>query len=505
MHTPSDVAHISPPPAAAAGLNVALRLAARGGLAVQTWLAQPVSARKGRRGGVALMMVLAYILIMTALVVAHFQNNLVSLSIASNARDDIKAFYKARSALNLSRLILAFQYDLEKDPDFARIMQNSQFQIYQITDLLMEPFKTGAVALQGAGEESIASYDLQGGGTTGLGDEAGDYTVQITPEEGRININRFAGSNSKVALFDICLLVAPKEYDDLFDDNGGEHKHKAERLDMISALVDWVDTDQDKTSLNKRCEFEGAGGDEAGVYEKAALTKKQRYEPKNAKFTTLDELYLVHGITDDFMAQFRDSLTVYPIDKVNVNIATGRVLYAVLCNAVSSIGGQPIDPNTWACNDPNVSMVVLLLASGLEGYQQFVNTPMLLLSYYLQGNPEVIEGVTPRGTVVPFRRPNEFRKVLTAMQTVPILVSRFLIYSPTAYQLLPDPSMLDASQLPFSLITFDDRKLYNDITTDGPKIFRVTTTGSYNGTVKTLTAVLDFRVPGGKFLYWREF
>lgn len=480
-------------------------LLARSGLALQTWLAQPALPRRGRSKGVALLMVLSYILIMTALVVSHFKNNMVSLSIASNARDDLKAYYKARSALNLSRLILAFQYDLEKDPDFARIMQNSQFQIYQITDLLMEPFKTGAIALQGAGEEEIASYDLQGGGTTGLGDDSGDYTVQIVPEEGRINLNRFAAGNSKVALFDLCLMVAPVQYDPMFDDDNGADRSKGSRLDVIGALVDWVDGDSDKTSLSQRCEIEGAGGDEGSVYERAARSKKQRYEPKNAKLTTLDELYLVHGVTDDFMEQFRDSLTVYPIDKVNVNIATGRVLYAVLCNAISAVGGTPVDPNVWACNDPNISMVVLLIAAGMEGYQQFVNTPMLLLSHYLQGNPEVIEGVTPRGTVVPFRRPHEFRKVLTAMQTLPMLVSRFMVYSPTAYQLIPDPSMIDTTSIPFQTITFDDRKLYNDITTDGPKIFRVTTTGEYNGTVKTLTAVLDFRTVGGKFLYWREY
>ncbi len=37
-----------------------------------------------------------------------------------------------------------------------------------------------------------------------------------------------------------------------------------------------------------------------------------RYEAKNARFDSVDELYRVHGVTDMFMAAFRDRLTVYP-------------------------------------------------------------------------------------------------------------------------------------------------------------------------------------------------
>src|SRR5690606_27767894 len=155
------------------------------------------------------------------------------------------------------------------------------------------------------------------------------------------------------------------------------------------------------------------------------------YQSKNAKFTTLDELYLVHGVGDDFMETFRDSVTVYPVDRINVNLATARVMYAVLCNAIVAEG---FDNRVWACADPSIGIPVFFLALGLEGYQQFVLNPINLLHLYtVMGETSVIPGVTPNGSVVPFRNQREFSAVVGALQNDPTLMARFLAYSPTAF------------------------------------------------------------------------
>jgi general secretion pathway protein K len=58
--------------------------------------------------------------------------------------------------------------------------------------------------------------------------------------------------------------------------------------------------------------------DESAQYDRY----EPRYKPKNGRFDSLDELYMVHGVSDAFMAAFRDRLTVYPDVNANLNINT---------------------------------------------------------------------------------------------------------------------------------------------------------------------------------------
>lgn len=484
--------------------RIATRLLARLGLLLVEGVSRPVVVRGGGRRsgrrGVALLLVLTYVAIMTAVVVSFFYNSQVSFMVSSNIRDELKAYYKARTAMNLARLMVAYQYELEKDEFFGPRMQKSNFQMYQIVDMLMEPFQTGAVGVEVPGENTtLASYDLAESGATGLGNETGDYTVRVQPEEGRININRFHQGVDQVALFDLCMLFAPESYDALFDPNDSSGL-RDERKEVVAAIMDWVDQDGERSSISNACAVEGSGGDEDGRYSGG----ERKYESKNAKFTSLDELFLVHGVGDDFMETFADSLTVYPVDRVNVNLATARVMYAIVCNAAQL---SDFEEQVWACADPTVGTNLFILAAALEGYQQFVSNPLNLLHLYtVQGELSVIPGVTPNGTVVPFRNQREFREVMRALQTDPMLVQRFLMYSPTAFQLFGEQLlMMDPTALGLSQYEFDDRKIFGSITTQSPRIFRITAAGEYNGTRKTLTAVVDFNDPAGKFLYWREY
>jgi general secretion pathway protein K len=70
--------------------------------------------------------------------------------------------------------------------------------------------------------------------------------------------------------------------------------------------------------------FEKAFGDENQPYDRG----EDRYRAKNARLDSLDELYLVAGVGDAFMAAFGDALTVYlPRDaKQNVNELSRRGL-----------------------------------------------------------------------------------------------------------------------------------------------------------------------------------
>ena len=143
----------------------------------------------------------------------------------------------------------------------------------------------------------------------------------------------------------------------------------------------------------------------------------------------------------------------------------------------------------------------------LEGYQQFVSNPMnLLYLYTVQNETSVIPGVVANGTIIPFRNVAEFYRVVQAMQNDSELIPKFLLYSPTAYLMLGENiTRVTSSSLGLSNLTFDTSKLYANIATASPRIFRMTAVGEYAGTQRKLSVVIDFNTTGGKFLYWREY
>ncbi len=456
-----------------------------------------------KRRGVALLLVLTYIVVMASTVLSGFLNSQVSFSISANVRDDLKAYYKAKSALNLGRLMLTYQYELEKDEFFGERLRKSNFQLYQIIDLLLTPFKTGIVSVDVPNaNHTIASYNLKEAGVDAMGDESGDFNVRVMPEAGRINLNKFASGAKQNDIYELCMMMANTEYDDLFNARSSLHSDRLSRMDQIAALIDWVDADSDKTYINSDCKLEDSSGDESGLY----IDQRKKYKVKNAKFTTLDELYEVAGFGDDLMEAFGDTLTVYPVEKINVNLASAKVMYAALCNSVE-VDRAGIDSRIWACADQTIGTQLLALSMALEGYQQFVSNPMnLLYLYTVENETSVIPGVVPNGTVVPFRNISEFYKVVKALTSDPELLPKFLLYSPTAYIMFGDQILtMTAAGLGLSNLTFNTSKLYANITTSTPRVFRVVATGEYGDTKRTLTTVMDFNVTGGQYLYWREY
>lgn len=456
---------------------------------------------RGKRRGMALLLVLTYVAVMSSMVLSGFMNSQVSYSISANVRDDLKAYYKAKSALNLGRLMLTYQYELEQDEFFGQRLKRSNFQLHTIMDILVQPFKTGIVSVDVPNaNKTIASFNLYEAGVEAMSDDSGDYSVKVTPEEGRINLNKFSAGVSQEALYELCMMMASTEYDELFNTRGDE-ENRLSRMELLAAIIDWVDVDSEKTFITNECVLEESSGDETSLY----VDQRKKYQVKNAKLTTLDELYEVAGFGDDIMEAFRDTFTVYPVEKVNVNLASAKVLYSVLCNAAETDGNK--DNKIWACADKTIGTQLLALAMGLEGYQQFVSNPMnLLYLYTVENQTSVIPGVVPNGTVVPFRNVSEFNKVLKALVSDSEQLPKFLLYSPTAYLMFGDKMLtMTQASLGLSNLTFNTSKLYQNITTNSPRVFRVEAVGEYGGTKRTLTTVIDFNTTGGQYLYWREY
>ncbi len=155
-----------------------------------------------------------------------------------------------------------------------------------------------------------------------FGSFTGCFDTVITDEEERINLSKLdaPGATATVLLQQLMATLGDKKYEFLFEKEDS-NRVKVPPLEVITNLRDWADEDETGTTLN----FSGSGepfakgfSDENGNYVKY----DPPYRAKNARFDSLDELYMVHGVNDRFMAAFKDKLTVYPDVNSRLNINT---------------------------------------------------------------------------------------------------------------------------------------------------------------------------------------
>src|SRR5436305_2036024 len=66
--------------------------------------------------GVALLIAIISIAVLTAVAVDFAYNSRVDLQLAANQRDEVRAYYMAKSGIGLSRLLLKFQKQIDSRP-----------------------------------------------------------------------------------------------------------------------------------------------------------------------------------------------------------------------------------------------------------------------------------------------------------------------------------------------------------------------------------------------------
>jgi general secretion pathway protein K len=293
--------------------------------------------------------------IVTVLATELAYDTRVSLQIAANARDELRASYQARGAVALSRLVLHFQQRLDMAGTAAGQV---------LTGLQGAQGAQGATGLPAAATQGTFSFRLwdaipvddtaipmllgtvrkaEGGARPDEG-----FRATIEDEERKVNVAQLAGLSTvagpQVQRF--LLAVRDPQYDVLFDKED-EHGNRLGRRDVAVALRDWVDEDATTSVLgpNPMAPFENGFGDENQYYDRG----EDRYRAKNARFDSLDELYLLAGIGDAFMGAFGDQLTVYPDVNATINVNTSDpeqiLVNALLMSAPPGVPQAPLlDP-----------------------------------------------------------------------------------------------------------------------------------------------------------------
>jgi general secretion pathway protein K len=311
---------------------------------------------RARKRGVALIMVLGALTILT-MMLAEFQSDTsATLASAMADRDGVQAEYVARSALNLSRLLIAMEPTIRQAiaPLFTFMKrQPPQLPLWEFSDRLLGPFNDKAST-----EQFASSLKVNFGTGKNLGLPNGRFELSIVDEDAKINVN--LGASNDIAHIrlakELMGLMAPLQYNPLFEQRDASGNYH-DRLTICAAIIDWADVDEsamncDTSSPNAST----SAGVEDAYYQLLAV---KPYRRKNAPYDSLEELHMVRGVTDDFWATFVDPdptkpekrvMTVWGQGAVNVNSANAQTLLGVVCSGA---------PTADICNDPNQAMMFL--------------------------------------------------------------------------------------------------------------------------------------------------
>src|SRR5262245_8810732 len=145
--------------------------------------------RRTDRRGVALVMVLGAITVLTVLLTELQEHTSSELSAALAERDALRAEYYAKSALNLGRMLVATEPTIRTavTPIFALSGKAApQIPVWAFSDMVLGPFNCPE-----ASEEFKASIgvDTSSGKNLGLGSGKGCFRIKIIDEDSKINVN----------------------------------------------------------------------------------------------------------------------------------------------------------------------------------------------------------------------------------------------------------------------------------------------------------------------------
>ena len=228
--------------------------------------------RRSSERGVALLVVILGVALMTLIVVDFATTAGLGYLSAANQANELRAHFLARSSVAVGLGLLT--EDLRND----RQTQGGTQPYDSLFDVWALPFPAQNI-------------------------DGGTASVAVVDETRKININQLlntgnAGLNPQVAaeLERLCTLVGVSP-------------------EVIPAIADWIDPDDIVTP----------GGAEMDYY----LRLQPPYAPRNGFMPTIGDLKMVRGIDDVSFNRLLPFLTVEPENQVNVNTASPEVLAAL--------------------------------------------------------------------------------------------------------------------------------------------------------------------------------
>jgi len=327
-------------------------------------------ARASAQRGVAMIIAVVAIAVLAVVATEFAYNSRVDMQLAANQRDELRAYYLARSGIGLSRLLLRFQKQVDgvQLPNLQGLLGGSlgsalggnlnlggtnpakpgqpsatpgaggqmtlqlwrmaRVDCYMLRQMVREPLPSdlGTVKRTITAKVDPDFADaFSKPAPRSFGGFDGCFQATIGDEEEKLNLNKLDAAQNLILVQRLVDLLTDKRFEFLFE-REDSNKVKVLALDVLISMRDWIDEDEVQSTLNLAALNQSGVGDpfvkgfsdENSQYDKYS----PRYKAKNARLDSLDELYMVHGVNDRFMAAFRDRFTVYPDVNAKLNINT---------------------------------------------------------------------------------------------------------------------------------------------------------------------------------------
>ena len=313
--------------------------------------------RRTDERGAALLTTMVAVAVLTAVAVDLAYSSRVSLQIAANARDELRAVWAARGGVQMARLVLSFQQQLDdaspqgagggaRPPGVPGVaapapgaagaagaagglagalggaLAGALGSLPRVQLWNLVPIDTSLVrGLFPGAEVTSATAPAEGPPAPSRG-ATFDAAVEDEGRKVNVQLEGLAQTGDQKLwgqVQSLYQLVCDARWDPLFDREDGNGV-RSTREELLVRLRDWVDNRPGSSELvvaggtGTTCgmlpgqpPFVPAFGDKNQPYDKG----EDRYRAKQARMDSLDELYLVAGVGDAFMAAFGDAVTVY--------------------------------------------------------------------------------------------------------------------------------------------------------------------------------------------------
>ncbi len=350
--------------------------------------------------GMAMLMVVTIIAILATMAMDFSHEAMINLQLTSTFRDEVRAYFLAHSALNISRLILFYQKQLDamlKGNNLAQMFGGS-IQLWRLIPVDSEftrSFASGDIFSSFGFEEiktekppviSNPQEEKKGEERAFVGkfgDFEGYFKASISDEESKISVRNFDATPSlrNFAMTQLMLLLIPQQYNPMFENRDMDNQYTT-REDIIAALKDYQDAD------DKQFDFltqQDIGPPEDLFY--SSLEKP--YQTKNAPFDSLEELRMVRGVGDLFFYNFSDRLTIYPVKKFNLASLDDRMILSIICMFIK-------DKNHPVCTDPTFTSQQNLL----KRFTEFKQLKMQMNPLFVVSVQDIKEFCAAEGIVL---------------------------------------------------------------------------------------------------------
>ncbi len=273
--------------------------------------------------GIAVVLVVACLAILAPFVLTFNYDAKIEFQSGVNAANEVKARNLQRGAMRLSVLLFELQKRVFNKQEFRDML--GAMDITQVAPYLMSMFGSSDGA---EGVSGLIGIDPKVLGDLAI--EEGNFEVRMEAESGKLNVNCLASTDENTrtrVVMALEAMMAPKLYDPMFEEEKSDGQRYT-RQDVIAAIVDYVDDDVRRYDAVRM-----ATGSAVEGYRYTQLYDP--YQIRDGRLDSLEELELVEGVDDDWMAAFSQELTVYGSCKVNLNFASPLQIALAIRHAVS--------------------------------------------------------------------------------------------------------------------------------------------------------------------------